>query len=89
MHIKTSLNVKSSDHNNVTLVYESNLTVAMRMSCYKLLVQMHDMQASRLQAKDRRCYLSQNIGPAVTGCARPGCSGWSVAREHQLAGVLS
>ena len=31
MHIKTSLNVKSSDHNNVTLVYESNLAVAMRI----------------------------------------------------------
>ena len=30
-----------------------------------------DMQASRLQAKRRRCYLIQNIGPAVTGSARP------------------
>ena len=30
-----------------------------------------DMQASCLQAKSRRCYLSQNIGLAVTGSARP------------------
>ena len=30
-----------------------------------------DTRASRLQAKGRRCYLSQNIGPAVTGSAGP------------------
>ena len=30
-----------------------------------------DMRASRLQAKGRRYYLSQNIGPAVAGSAGP------------------
>ena len=30
-----------------------------------------DTQASRLQANGRRCYLSQNIGPAVAVSARP------------------
>ena len=28
-------------------------------------------QASRLQAKGRQCYFSQNIGPAVAGSAGP------------------
>ena len=30
-----------------------------------------NMRASRLQAKGRRRHLSQNIGPAVAGSARP------------------
>ena len=42
IHIRTSLNVKSSDHNNVILVYEDNLTVAMRMSINNSLVLTED-----------------------------------------------
>ena len=30
-----------------------------------------DMWASHVQAKNRQCYLSQNIGPAVSGSAGP------------------
>ena len=30
-----------------------------------------DMWASRMQAKGRRCYLSQNIGPAIARSAGP------------------
>ena len=37
----------------------------------RALICTDDTLASRLQAKDRRCYLSQNIGPAVAGSAGP------------------
>ena len=46
------------------LFYVRSMTLVQAWICRRY-------RASRPQAKDRRCYLSQNIGPAVAGSAGP------------------